>query len=44
MFGHKCSQLISYVLGAKELNKQYAFFQILMSIVCMYDCIVISMK
>ena len=32
-----------YALG-DELNKQYAFVQILMSIVCMYDCIVTSMK
>ena len=27
-----------------ELNKHYAFVQILMSIVCMYDYVVISMK
>ena len=27
-----------------ELNKQYAFVQILMNIVCMYDYVVISMK
>ena len=27
-----------------ELNKHYAFAQILMSIMCMYDCIVILRK
>ena len=38
MTNHKYTSL------GDELNKQFAFVQILMSIVFMYDCVVISMK